>query len=143
MDVDLDTEAGRYEARDAIAALLGRWCARHTLEEIRKAFSGTSVLWGHFQDFLQLIRDDPRCSEQNPLFAAVDQPGIGRYLMPGLPLDFSGAQRTAAPPAPLLGQHTREVLAELGVDDGATRRHLLESEAFRALLERPELAEAA
>jgi 2-methylfumaryl-CoA isomerase len=27
MEVDLDTEAGRFEARDAIAALLARWCA--------------------------------------------------------------------------------------------------------------------
>src|SRR5437763_2190007 len=27
MEVDLDTETGRYEARDAIAALLSRWCA--------------------------------------------------------------------------------------------------------------------
>ena len=51
MDVDLDTEAGRYEARDAIAALLARWCAGHTLDEIRQAFAGTGVLWGHFQDF--------------------------------------------------------------------------------------------
>src|SRR6516162_2330262 len=76
MDVDLDTEAGRYEARDAIGALLGRWCASHTLDEIGQAFAGTGVLWGHFQDFCQLVRDDPRCSVANPLFASVDQPGI-------------------------------------------------------------------
>src|SRR6185437_9793357 len=38
MDVDLDTEAGRYEARDAIAALLARWCESHSLEEIRQRF---------------------------------------------------------------------------------------------------------
>src|SRR5216684_8024769 len=31
MDVDLDTEAGRYEARDAIGALLARWCASRSL----------------------------------------------------------------------------------------------------------------
>ena len=67
MDVDLDTEAGRYEARDAIAALLARWCASHTLDEMRQAFAGTGVLWGHFQDFRQLVRDDPRCSAANPL----------------------------------------------------------------------------
>src|SRR5580704_13715791 len=57
MEVDLDTEAGRYEARDAIAALLARWCASHTLDEIREAFAGTGVLWGDFQDFRQLVRD--------------------------------------------------------------------------------------
>jgi 2-methylfumaryl-CoA isomerase len=113
MDVDLDTEAGRYEARDAIAGLLARWCASHTLDEIRQAFAGTGVLWGHFQDFCQLVRDDPRCSVANPLFASVDQPGIGHYLMPGLPLDFSAAPRQPPRPAPRLGEHTDMVLTDV------------------------------
>jgi 2-methylfumaryl-CoA isomerase len=113
MDVDLDTEAGRYDARDMISALLARWCASHTLEEVRHAFAGAGVLWGHFQEFLQLVRDDPRCSEANPLFAIVDQPGIGRYLMPGLPLDFSAEPRLPPRPAPLLGEHTDVVLSEV------------------------------
>src|SRR6516165_7884467 len=56
MEVDLDTEAGRYEARDMIGTLLARWCASRSLEEIRRAFSGTGVLWGHFQDFFQLVQ---------------------------------------------------------------------------------------
>jgi 2-methylfumaryl-CoA isomerase len=113
MDVDLDTEAGRYEARDAIGALLARWCASRSLDDIRRAFAGPGVLWGHFQDFLQLVRDDPRCSEANPLFAAVDQPGIGRYLVPGLPLDFAAAPRLPPRPAPALGEHTDIVLSEV------------------------------
>ena len=113
IDVDLDIEAGRYEARDTIGALLARWCASRSLDEIRRAFAGTGVLWSHFQDFSQLVRDDPRCSEANPLFAAVDQPGIGRHLMPGLPLDFAAEPRLAPRPAPLLGEHTDVVLAEV------------------------------
>src|SRR5205823_6038146 len=83
-EVDLDTETGRYEARDAIAALVARWCAGKTLAEITAAFSGSGVLWGPFQDFVELVRNDPRCSPANPLFATVEQPGIGRYPMPGL-----------------------------------------------------------
>jgi 2-methylfumaryl-CoA isomerase len=113
MDLDLDTEAGRYEARDAIGALLARWCASRSLDEIRRAFAGTGVLWGHFQDFSQLVRDDPRCSEANPLFAAIEQPGIGRYLMPGSPLDFLAEPRLPPQPAPRLGEHTDVVLSEV------------------------------
>jgi 2-methylfumaryl-CoA isomerase len=113
MDVDLDTEAGRFEARDAIAAVLARWCSGHTLDEIRRAFDGAGVLWGQFQEFSQLVAADPRCSEANPLFATVEQPGIGRYLMPGLPLDFSEAARLPPHSAPLLGQHTDIVLTEV------------------------------
>jgi 2-methylfumaryl-CoA isomerase len=113
MGVDLDTEAGRYEARDAIAVLLVRWCAARSLEDIRQTFAGTGVLWGLFQDFRTLVEDDPRCSEANPLFAMVEQPGIGRYLMPGLPLDFAASPRLPPRPAPVLGEHTDIVLTEV------------------------------
>jgi 2-methylfumaryl-CoA isomerase len=113
MDVDLDSEEGRYAARDAIAALIGRWCGERRLDEITAAFAGTGVLWGGFQDFEQLVRDDPRCSVANPLFAEVEQPGVGRYPMPGLPLDFAAAPRRPPRRAPLLGEHTDSVLADL------------------------------
>jgi len=123
LEVDLETETGRYEARDAIAALLARWCAGKTLAEIQAAFAGTGVLWGPFQDFVELVRGDPRCSPANPLFAEVEQPGIGRYPMPGLPLDFSAAPGEATRPAPRLGEHTDKVLSEvLGLSDGDIAR---------------------
>src|SRR3954464_14611244 len=109
MGVDLDTETGRYEARDAIAALLARWCAGRTLAEINDTLNGSGVLWGPFQNFTELVRDDPRCSPHNPLFAEIDQPGIGRYPMPGLPLDFSASPRQPTRPAPRLGEHTEQV----------------------------------
>jgi 2-methylfumaryl-CoA isomerase len=123
MDVDLDTEAGRYAARDAIAALIGRWCAARSLDQIRTVFAGSGVLWGPFQDFFELVRNDPRCSVANPLFAEIEQPRIGRYLMPGLPLDFSAEPRLPPAPAPLLGEHTDIVLAEvLGLSGGEIGR---------------------
>ncbi|HTW52461.1 MAG TPA: CoA transferase [Stellaceae bacterium] len=113
LNVDLDTEAGRFAARDAIAGIVAPWCAARSLAEIEAAFAGSGVLWGPFQDFTTLVEDDPRCSTANPLFAAIDQPGIGRYLAPGLPLDFGAAPRQPTRPAPLLGQHTDEVLSEV------------------------------
>jgi 2-methylfumaryl-CoA isomerase len=114
LEVDLATETGRYAARDLIAALVARWCAERTLAAIDAAFAGSGVLWEPFQSFTELVRADPRCSpETNPLFAAVEQPGIGRYPMPGLPLDFAAAPREATRPAPRLGEHTNAVLTEV------------------------------
>ena len=113
LGIDLDTEAGRFDARDEIAALVAPWCAGKTLAAIEAAFAGSGVLWGPFQDFATLVNSDPRCSTANPLFAEVEQPGIGRYLAPGLPLDFSAAPRQPTRPAPLLGADTDRVLAEL------------------------------
>src|SRR5712691_5086018 len=113
MEVDLETESGRFEARDAIAALIARWCMGKTLAEITAAFAGTGVLWGPFQDFVGLVREDPRASPANPLFAEIDQPGIGRYPMPGLPFDFTAAPRQPTSPAPRLGEHTDLVLSQI------------------------------
>src|SRR5580704_12497273 len=123
LGVDLDSEAGRFAARDAIAALVAPWCAARSLAEIAAVFAGSGVLWGPFQDFATLVGSDPRCSTQNPLFAEVDQPGIGRYLAPGLPLDFSAAPRQPTRPAPRLGEHTDQVLTEvLGLPAGEIGR---------------------
>jgi 2-methylfumaryl-CoA isomerase len=110
---DLSTETGRFEARDLIAALLRPWFASHDLAEIRAAFAGTGVSWGPYQTFRQLITEDPRASERNPMFEQVEQPGIGTYLMPGSPLDFGGVSRLPARRAPLLGENTEEILADV------------------------------
>lgn len=110
---DLDTETGRFEARDLIAALLRPWFASRNLVEIRTLFSGTGVSWGPYQSFRQLVDEDPRASVANPMFRTVDQPGIGRYLVPASPLEFSRSGRLPAVPAPMLGQHTEQVLADV------------------------------
>jgi 2-methylfumaryl-CoA isomerase len=123
LGVDLDTEAGRFAARDAIAEIIAPWCAAKTLGAIEAAFAGSGVLWGPFQDFATLVGSDSRCSTANPLFAEIDQPGIGRYLAPGLPLNFGAAPREATRPAPLLGEHTDHVLSEvLGLPDAEIGR---------------------
>lgn len=110
---DLSTETGRYQARDLIAALLRPWFAARDLATIRKTFAGTGVSWGPYQTFSQLLREDPRCSTANPMFARVEQPGIGTYLMPGSPLDFSKIPRVPVRRAPRLGENTDEVLSDV------------------------------
>jgi 2-methylfumaryl-CoA isomerase len=58
------------------------------------------------------VADDPRCSPANPMWAEVEHPGVGVYRMPGSPLTFSGVERVDVRRAPLLGEHTEEVLAK-------------------------------
>jgi 2-methylfumaryl-CoA isomerase len=118
MGYDLDTETGRFEGRDLIAGLLRPWFASRELSEVRKAFTGTGVSWGSYQTFRQLVTEDPRCSPANPMFSTLEQPGIGEYLVPASPLDFSAQGRLPARRAPVLGEHTDQVLAELlGLSD--------------------------
>jgi 2-methylfumaryl-CoA isomerase len=123
MDVDLEEEAGRFEAREVIGATLKPWVISRTLDEVRSIFDGHGVSWGLYQTFTELVERDPRCSPANPMFEEVEQPGIGTYLMPGSPVAPANSQRGAARPAPALGEHTDEVLAEvLGLADGEIGR---------------------
>jgi 2-methylfumaryl-CoA isomerase len=117
--VDLSREGDRFKARQAISAVLAPWFRDRTLAEVRQAFGGTAVCWGPYQTFRQMVEEDPRCSTRNPLFAEVEQPGIGSYLVPGSPLQFADEERAAPRRAPLLGEHTDEVLSEvLRLSDG-------------------------
>jgi 2-methylfumaryl-CoA isomerase len=123
MGVDLSREGDRFTAREVLGAILKAWTTRRTLEEIRARFDAHGVCWGPYQTFSELVRDDPRCSVANPMFEEVEQPGIGTYLMPGSPLAFSGVPRLEVRRAPLLGEHTDEILATvLGLGDGEIGR---------------------
>lgn len=115
---DLATEGGRYAARDLIAAVLRPWFERRTLAEVRAIFTGTGVSWGPYQTFRQLVTEDPRVSTENPMFQEIEQPGVGRYLAPTSPIDPSPIGRVPVRRAPILGEHTDEVLAQLlGLSD--------------------------
>lgn len=123
LGLDLDKEGERFQAREAIALLLRPWCAGRTMQEISEAFEAAGVCWGPYQSFAEMVAHDPRCSIRNPMMQQVVQPGIGEYLMPGSPLAFEGVPRETVRPAPLLGQHTDEVLGGvLGLPDHAIAR---------------------
>jgi 2-methylfumaryl-CoA isomerase len=113
LDVDLSREGDRFQAREAISAVLAPWFRGRTLAEVQHSFEGTPVCWGPYQTFRQMVQEDPRCSTRNPLFALLEQLGIGSYLVPGSPLQFSAAERVPPRRAPRLGEHTDEVLSEV------------------------------
>lgn len=112
MGLDFRREGDRFAAREVIGSVMKPWTIARTYDEISEVFDTHGVCWGPYQTFRELVENDPRCSSANPMFAEVEQPGIGSYLMPGSPLDFGAAERVPVGPAPLLGEHTDEILSE-------------------------------
>lgn len=111
LGVDLEREGDRFIAREQIGALLKPWILQRTMEQVRECFDAHDVCWGPYQTFRELVEQDSRCSPKNPMWAEVEQPGIGSYLMPGSPVESTAVDRLSPQPAPLLGQHTDAVLA--------------------------------
>jgi 2-methylfumaryl-CoA isomerase len=122
LGLKLDTEAARYEARGLVSAALRPWFAARTLAQVSGAFTDRSLLWGPYRSFEQMLAEDPRCSDANPMFQRTEHPGVGRFLTATSPLHFGALARPSPGLAPALGQHTQPVLRQLlGLDDAALR----------------------
>ncbi|WP_417211402.1 CoA transferase [Antarctobacter sp.] len=113
LGVDLGREGVRWAYRAEITKVLSPWFAKRKLSDFADKFDKGGVTWSVFRSFGQALREDPDLSTRNPMFAEVDHPQTGRYLTPGSPFSFAGIAREDPTPAPRLGQHTEEVLAEV------------------------------
>lgn len=123
LGLDLNQEGHRFKAREEITALLKPWFLARKVEDFARPFDESGVTWSVFRTFKQAIQEDPDFSVQHPMFSMVEQPGIGEYLTPGSPFEFSAFERQPPQCAPVLGQHTDEILSDiLGLSDAEISR---------------------
>lgn len=108
--VDLKTDAGRWTARAALIAVIEPWVAKLTADEVSAKLKKAGALWAPYLTFRELANDRDAVHD-NPMFTVLDQPGIGRYPVAATPLQFGALPRGAPRVAPLLGQHTDEILS--------------------------------
>ncbi|WP_340647284.1 CoA transferase [Phenylobacterium sp.] len=113
LGVSFATDEGlRFTHRARLYPLFERAFSARTAAELTPAFDAGGVTWGAYQT-LEAALEDPRMFKANPLFQEVRHPSGLTYPAPGamatIPQDTRGDVR----PAPKLGQHTDEVLAEV------------------------------
>ena len=121
LDADFTDEGERYRHRDALTGLFAEWFSAHTAAEVTDALSASSVLWERYRTFAEVVNDERVTA--NPMFTPLDQPRIGEYLAPGLPVSINGDYPQAVA-APALGDDTGGVLADwlgLGSEDDIDR----------------------
>lgn len=123
MGLNFDDEAQRYEARDAITALVEPWFAAHPYAELARILDEHRVCWGTYRTAGEALRHDPRAGLGNPVFESIVTTGVGPHMTAGSPVRITHAQRERTRPAPLLGADTDAVLHEvLRLDSGAIGR---------------------
>ena len=105
-------EGLRFTHRARLYPLFERAFAAKTAAELTPAFDAGGVTWGSYQT-LDAALGDPRLFKDNPLFEAVKHPSGLTYPAPGAMGTIPQDARGPVTPAPRLGQHTDEVLAEV------------------------------
>lgn len=114
-DQGLATAAGRRERHDEIDAAVAAWTAGRESYEVahqlqRSGISAAPVL-ANWQ-----ILADPHIHRRG-FFAPIEHPVVGVYPTATWPWRFSRTPARLARPAPLFGEHNRQVLSEIGLDD--------------------------
>ncbi len=110
--LDLKDEAHRWKARKELAAVIERWLAADTFAGAAEKLNKSGALWAPYLSPSELVagKGHPLLAG-NPMFQRIQQAGIGTLWSAASPFDFGAAQRLPAEPAPLLGQHTDEILS--------------------------------
>lgn len=115
-DPSLATAAGRRAHQDLIDEQLAAWCAHRSRDDIVAALwevgvPVAKVMQPHRQTELDQL-------EFRGFFEEVDHPVCGPARLSTVPMRFSGGPDTFhTRHAPLLGQHNRELLTELGLSE--------------------------
>ncbi|MGH7264362.1 MAG: CaiB/BaiF CoA transferase family protein, partial [Candidatus Rokuibacteriota bacterium] len=97
---------------DLKARIEGALAAATTAEWVER-FAAASIAAGPIHEFDEVF-EDPQVRHLG-LVTEVEQPGYGRVGMLDFPFRASAAKPAVRRPAPRLGEHTAEVLAELGL----------------------------
>jgi crotonobetainyl-CoA:carnitine CoA-transferase CaiB-like acyl-CoA transferase len=112
-DERFQDNGGRYEHRELLADMISDKLQTKSVDEWVELFNREGIPSGPIYDMQQAL-EHPQIKHRE-MVVEVEHPTMGVARLLGLPVKFSDTPGQVFAP-PLLGQHTAEVLADLGLD---------------------------
>jgi crotonobetainyl-CoA:carnitine CoA-transferase CaiB-like acyl-CoA transferase len=106
------TSRGRRENSPLLVAELDKAFAELAFEEIAHRLDAADMVWSPVQTPAD-VAADPQVAASGAIVQVEDGEG-GTFPSPATPVRFPGSDVAVRPASPTLGEHTRQVLAELG-----------------------------
>jgi len=96
--------------RDELTEELSKFTREHTIDENEEILAAEGVPYGRINT-MKMICADPQIAARKML-VEVDHKVAGKYKMPGSPIKLASYPDTTYEPAPMLGEHNREVFRD-------------------------------
>ncbi|WP_128425392.1 CaiB/BaiF CoA transferase family protein [Gudongella oleilytica] len=115
-DERYNTNAKRVEKHVDIKEIVEKWSITKKVDEIIDALLETGIPCAPIYNIEQIVKD-PHIAEAREMFVDIEHPVAGKMKITGSHIKLSETKPIVKTPAPLLGQHNEEVLAEyMGYD---------------------------
>jgi crotonobetainyl-CoA:carnitine CoA-transferase CaiB-like acyl-CoA transferase len=102
----------RLQNEDALDEMLGRRCAEFKRDDLVERLVAADVLTAPVNDIPEVV-EDPQIRHNN-MIVETPHPKLGPIRVTGVPLQMSATPGSVRLSPPMHGQHTEELLAELG-----------------------------
>ena len=116
-DDRFNTNEKRVKNHEEIKKIVEEWTSKRTTKEVLEILTRYEVPCGPIYTMKEVC-SDPHIAGARKMVVEINQPGVGNMKIVGSSIKMKPATCEVRGPAPLLGQHTREVLKSwLGLSD--------------------------
>lgn len=115
-DRRFDTLQARKANESELESIVGTWTRHRSAEEVTVALQAAGIAAFPSRNHKEVF-EDPNLRARG-FFVDMTHPAHGRHPYPGIPWRMGSAPAGIERPAPMLGQHSDEILAGLGYSTG-------------------------
>ncbi|GAB7004925.1 CoA transferase [Nocardioides sp. AN3] len=119
-DPRFDTAPHRLENATAVDAAIAPWFARHQRDEIVEILAGAGIICAPVLGYDESV-EHPQIKAMD-LVVRIDHDDLGELRVPGIPIRLGQTPGDIRRPPTSVGEHTSEILGDLGYDAGSIAR---------------------